>query len=491
MIENQNSETLQCLIPDFQYLFEPRTIAIVGASHNKIGGSKYFLANKESGFLSNPGKIYLINPKLQNLFGEPVYPSLTDERIPKPIDLVIIAVPAPIVPRIVLECDQIVRFGVIYTSGFNESGNEDLQKELEGAIQKVSTRFVGPNGLGILNPWHNLTIYPNWSNYRGHISYIAQSGGTLARLYLLLGTQGVGFRKLVSIGNAIDIRITELLQCFEKDPLTKTIALYLESIPDGRAFFNIAKRISLQKPIVLWKGGRTTRGSLATLSHTGGLAGDFKIWEAMTKQAGILLVDQFELFMDLIQSITIQPLYPKSLKMGIVVAGGGLGVEFTDLFASQGIIIPPLSQNTISKLQSIFPGVNTNFTNPVDMGEWGYNPKFFAQALTAVLEDPNIDSVVFVREPERFAIISQLLGIPDAKLLTVESLKQIAQKSKKPLFCNLSKNIEGTDVYQVQLEFKKDLIQIGIPVIDYIRNLPHIIKQLYHYGRYVNYHKGQ
>lgn len=485
MIENRNESALQCPIDDFQYLFNPQSLAIIGASKNKIGGSKYYLANKGSGFLENPSQIYLINPKLETLFGEQVYPNIKDERIPKPIDLAIIAVPAEIVPQVILECDQIVRYAVIYTSGFIEAGNKKLQRKLEDAIAQVSTRFVGPNGLGIINPYHNLTIYPGWVNYCGNISYIAQSGGTLARLYLMLGTQGIGFRKAVSIGNAADIKITELMQCFASDPKTELIALYLESIPNGREFYQLAKDISKTKPIILWKGGQTPRGIKATFSHTGGLAGDFEIWKAVAKQTGLFLVNHFELFMDTVQTLAIQQKFPQSKRICVLVAGGGLGVEFTDLFVSNGLEVPPLSPETVKKLGKIFPAVNTNFTNPIDMGEWGYNPLLFEKAFYAVLDDPNIDSVVFVREPERFAIISQLLGIPDAKAVTVESLKRIQAYSSKPIFCNLSKNKEGPDVYQTQLEFKKEVIELGIPVIDYIRNLPEIITQLYQHGHFL------
>lgn len=484
MIQNPSNQDISCNIADFHYLFEPESIAIIGASKNKIGGSKYYLANKESGFLNNPGNIYLINPRVDNLFGEVVYPSIRDERIPKPIDFVIIAVPAKFVPQVIMECDGIAKYGVIYSSGFREAGNPELQRQLESAIKKVSTRFIGPNGLGIVNPWHNLTIYPGWPNYKGDISYIAQSGGTMARLYLMLGTQGIGFRKVVSIGNAVDIRITDLIRCFYNDELTNVIALYLESIPNGREFLKLAQQISQKKPIVLWKGGQTQRGITATLSHTGGLAGDFTIWKAVAKQAGMFLVDHFEMFLDTVQTLTVQPKYPKSLRICILVAGGGLGVEFTDLFASNGLDVVPLSKETVERLNQIFPSVNTNFTNPIDMGEWGYNPVFFEKAFQAVLEDPNIDSVVFVREPERFAIISELLGIPDAKAVTVESLKKIAKNTSKPIFCNLSKNKEGTDVYDIQLEFKRELLEIGIPVTDYIRNLPSIIKQLFYYGKF-------
>jgi acyl-CoA synthetase (NDP forming) len=477
------SEIAECSIANIEYIFSPRSIAIIGASHNKIGGSKYYLANKTSGYVENGGKIYLINPKLETLFGEVVYPSLQDERIPKPVDLVIIAVPARHVPQIILECHNQALFGVIYSSGFGEAGNLELESQLVHAVSQVNTRFIGPNGLGILNPYHNLTIYPDWEHFTGGISYIAQSGGTMARLYLMLGSIGIGFRKVVSIGNAIDIKITDLLRCFASDPKTNTIALYLESVPNGREFFELARKITEYKPIILWKGGQTPRGINATLSHTGGLAGKFKIWEAMCKQAGIILADHFELFMDLNQIMAIRPVLPKSLDVAVYVAGGGIGVEFTDVCEKEGINIVDLSPSTIEKLSQIFPRVNTNFNNPIDTGEMGYDPSLFAKGFEAVLQDPNVDSVIFVREPERFEIISGLLGIPDAQKATVDYIQDLTAKYQKPVFCNLSKNEEGETSYQVQYAFKKELIQIGVPVIDIITNIPKIIKELHKFWK--------
>ncbi|MHA1519670.1 MAG: CoA-binding protein [Promethearchaeota archaeon] len=471
---------------NFKSLFYPKSIVIVGASKNLIGGSKYYHALKTSGYIPNEGKVYLINPKVSELFGEPVYPSISDIKIPKPIDLAIIAVSARIVPKILLECHNKVKFAVVYTSGFGEAGNIDLENEYREVISKIDTRVIGPNGLGVLNPYAKLNIYPNWVLYEGSLSWIAQSGGTMARLYMCLGPLGIGFHNVVSIGNAYDISITELLSYFHNDPMTKTIALYLESIPNGREFMEMAKKITPNKPIVLWKGGQSERGIKATASHTGGMAGSYDVWRAMCKQSGILLADHFELFQDLVQVAYVRPKLPKGLRVAILVAGGGIGVEFTDTFQKQGLIIPDFDNSTIEGLSQIFPSVNTNFKNPIDLGEMGYDPRLFEKAFLLVLEDPNVDIVVFVREPERFEIISQLLRIPDAQKATVESLTRIAKQTDKPIFCNPSMNKDDEKAYSLRHEFQIAMIQAGIPVINYMLNIPKIIKQLYNYGKFLD-----
>jgi len=472
------------IIEKFRPLFYPKSIAIVGASKNKIGGSKFWLALKYTKYEENGGKVYLINPNITELFGEKVYPNLNDENIPKPIDLVIIAVPARYVPEIVLQCDKIVKYGVIYTSGFGEANNIPLEKKLKEAIHSVSTRFIGPNGLGIINPYGRIAIYPGWEVYKGHVSYISQSGGTLARLYMNLGPLGIGFHNCVSIGNSYDISTNDLLEYFYQDSLTKIIALYLESIPDGRKFMQLARKITPTKPIILWKGGQTQRGIAATFSHTGGLAGKYEIWKAMCKQSGILLADHFELFLDLIQVASVRPIAPENLNVAILVAGGGIGVEFTDKFESVGFNIVDLQEDTINRLSKIFPPVNTNLKNPLDLGELSYDPRLFSKAMEIVLNDKGVGSVVFVREAERFNIISKMLGIADPQQMTIDSLSEIIKKSDKPVICNSSMNVDTELGYHQRHEFQVKMIEAGIPVINYLGNIPKILIQFYYYGKF-------
>jgi len=469
----------------FNSLFYPKSIAIVGASKNRIGGSKFYFALKYTGFEEIGGKTYLINPKLTELFGEKVYSNLLDDNIPKPIDLVIIAVPARFVPKIVLQCDKIAKFAVIFTSGFGEADNQPLDKELRNAINSVSTRFIGPNGLGIINPHSRIAIYPDWGVFKGNVSYISQSGGTLARLYLNLGPLGIGFHNCVSIGNSYDISINELLEYFYHDKLTKIIALYLESNPNGRKFMQLAQKITSTKPIVLWKGGQTKRGISATQSHTGGLAGSYNVWKAMCKQSGILLADHFELFLDLIQVASTRPVTPKNLNIAILVAGGGIGVEFTDKFESAGFTIVDLQNETIDKLSKIFPPVNTSLKNPLDLGELSYDPRLFSKAMEIVLEDEGVGSVVFVREAERFSMLSKMLGIEDAQKMTIDSLSEIISKSDKPVICNSSMNVDNEEGYRQRHEFQINMIEAGIPVVNYIGNIPKILMQFYYYGKFL------
>ena len=474
---------------DFTPLFHPKSVAIIGAGKNPVGGIKYYRALKISGYIKNGGKVYLINPKFTELLDQPVFPTIQDERLPKPIDLAIIAVKARLVPDALAQCHNYAKFAVIYTSGFGEAGNMELDKKLKETIAAVDTQIIGPNCIGIINTTSKLTVFPGWNFKKGGLSYIAQSGGTMARLYLMGISMGIGFNSSVAIGNAYGIQPLDLMKYFVEDEEhpTNVIALYLETIQNGRAFMDFAKKTTPHTPVVLFKGGQTNQTMDATFSHTGGLGGSYEIWKAMCKQTGILLADNFELFMDLVQVASIRPIPPKNLNVCILVAGGGIGVEFADNFIRSGLDLAEISQKTKDKLAQIFPAVNTSFTNPIDLGEYGYIPEYFAKAMEIVLQEENIGSIVFVREPERFPFISKNFGLKDSQKETIKSLSALLKNTNIPVFCNPSANEDSEESYHLRKDFQDKMIAAKIPIINNFRNIPTIIQQFYIYGKFIKY----
>jgi acyl-CoA synthetase (NDP forming) len=470
---------------DMTRLFYPKTIAVIGVSKNRIGGIKFVFANQE--FVNDGGKVYPINPKYQELFGFKVYPSLFDSEIPE-IDLAYISVPAKSVPDVVRECGRKkVKFAVIFSSGFGESGNLELQTKLEDAINSVkdTTRFIGPNCLGINNPYSKIHYYPGMPTAQGNISYVSMSGGNTGRLAGWMVSQGCGFANVVSIGNSIDLTPSDFINYFRNDPKTKTIALYLESIHDGRRFIEAIKKTSAVKPIVLLKGGQSEVGVQAVQSHTGGLAGSIDIWKALAKQFGVIFTDHFELFQDALTCFSIDYHLPKNENVCVLVAGGGISVEIADICIQNGLKIPELTEETQKALGKVFPPINTNFKNPVDTGEYGYVPELFAKALEIVANDPNIDTVLFVREAERFNIFQETMGRDDMKEVTIDSISKILKKVKKPMFCSTSPNGQEESAYKARYEFKINMLKENLPVIDYIPNVAKIIKQMICYDRYL------
>ncbi len=473
---------------DLTPLFYPNTMAVIGVSKNRIGGIKFVFANQN--FVKEGGKVYPINPKYEELFGFKVYPSLFDSEVPD-IDLAYISVPAKLVPGVVRECGKKkVKFAVIFTSGFGESGNLELQKELELAVKEAKniggTRFIGPNCLGINNPYSKIHYYPGMPEAPGNISYVSMSGGNTGRLAAWMVSQGVGFSNVVSIGNSIDLTPTDFLYYFRDDPLTKVIALYIESIEDGRRFIEAVKDITAIKPIVLLKGGQSEVGIQAVQSHTGGLAGSVDIWKALSKQYGIIFTDHFELFQDALTAFSIEYHLPKNENVCVLVAGGGISVEYADVCIKNGLKIPPLAEETRQALAKIFPSINTSFRNPLDLGELGYIPEMFAQALEIVSKDPNIETILFVREAERFHIFAETMGRNDMGQVTIESISKIMKKVKKPMFCSTSPNGQTIQAHQARLDFKKSMLKENLAIIDYIPNVAKIIKQMIRYNRYLN-----
>jgi len=481
-----NSGTQVSLNTDLRTLFYPKTIAVIGVNKNRVGGIKFVFANQEF-VTQGGGQVYPINPKYEELYGFRVYPSLFHPEVPD-IDLAYISVQADAVPELIRECGKKrVKFVVIFTSGFGESGNMELQTQLENAIKDVKpyTRIIGPNCLGINNPYSKIHYYPGMPSAPGNISYVSMSGGNTGRLASWQVSQGLGFHNIVSIGNSIDLTPADFIFHFLKDEKTKTIALYLESISDGRRFIEAVRKTTLTKPIILLKGGQSEAGIRAVHSHTGGLAGSSDIWQAISKQYGIIYTDHFELFQDAVTTFSIDYHLPKNENVCVLVAGGGISVEIADSCIKYGLQIPSLSQETQQSLANVFPSINTNFHNPVDLGEYGYVPEFFAQALEIVAKDPHIETVLFVREAERFKLFQETLSRADMEEKTVESISNVLKKVQKPMICSTSPNVQNERAYGARFQFKINMLKRNLPVIDYIPNACKIIKQMVCYYRYL------
>jgi acyl-CoA synthetase (NDP forming) len=472
--------------PDFDTMFFPKTVAVIGVSKNPTGGFKYYQALQHAGFMAAGNQVFLINPNYEEIFGVPVYPDVRDPRLPATIDLAIIAVKAENVPGVIEDIEGVVKFAVIYSSGFIESGNRELDDILQKALAGKTTRYLGPNCLGIHHPAGRLTYFAGMLTMPGPVSIVSQSGGNTARSFIMLNSLGIGTAKAISIGNQADITVADLLRYYRDDDATTTTCLYMESVPDGRDFMTAARAHTAKKPVIVWKGGQTDVGAQATASHTGGLAGSYRLWESACKQCGILLADHFEYFIDLTIACSLNPPQPlpKSKKVGIVVAGGGLAVEIADVAIRLGLEVPVLDSATQAKLGEVFPHENTSFRNPVDLGEWGYVPTKYAEALRIVAEDPNVGSLIFVREPERFKIYGKIFKIDNMQEVTIGLLKQVAQTTGKPLFGNPSANEDGLEALEARHNFQVAMLASGIPVMNYIPNICRVIKALYEYGQY-------
>ena len=356
----------------FERLFNPRAIAVIGASINlNYGGSQYVFTIKMAGY-SHP--IYPVNPKYggKELAGYKFYDSISSLPDDPPIDLAILAVPAKVVPSIIEELSKKkVPFAHIFSSGFAELGEEG--KELEESIIKIASkhgvRILGPNCMGIHNPQAKITFLMMAADLTpGPLGFISQSGGIAVSHGIRAPSLGYHHSKIISVGNQIDLDIIDFLRFFKEDPETKVIAMYIENIKrSGHEFVQLLKETTIKKPVIIWKGGKFKTGVQAVMSHTGGLAGDFKMWEAMTRQTGAILVNNFADLQDQIRTCLTYPI-PKTLSAVLMSGSGGFAVEMTDAVEACELNVPPLSKDAYEKINHFIPETNSNLKNPLEFG---------------------------------------------------------------------------------------------------------------------------
>ncbi len=290
---------------DLRQFFSPKSIAIVGVPRKdyRFGGLSYLGKFKEYGF---PGRLYPINPNATEILGFKVYPDLSS--LPEVPDLAIICVAARHVPEILEECARIgLRHIHILSSGFKEMGTEEgdtLEQRVTAISNENGLLVIGPNCMGPYSPSGRLTPWGAIPGMSGPLGIISQSGGLAQRLTEYTSSLGIGVEKAVSMGNTAVLSAVDYLEFMARDEKIRVIAMYLESVKDGAKLFHLAKEVSQKKPIILWKGGETEVGALTAASHTGGMAGERKIWEAFCRQTGVVLVRSMDEWVDAIMAFS-------------------------------------------------------------------------------------------------------------------------------------------------------------------------------------------
>ena len=319
-------------------LFKPKSVAIIGASrdHNSVGYG--ILRNLNTGCVfqckyCKPflGPLYPVNPYAEKVQGIRSYSSVL--RIEENVDLAIISVPAKIVPNVLEECvEKKVKAIIVVSAGFAELGKEG--KELQDKIAKIAKiakiPLLGPNCLGVIRPSSNLnaSFAPSMPP-QGNIAFISQSGALADSIIDWAIEARYGFSTVVSYGNKADLNVVDFLEYFAQDEETKAITLYVEGIDNGKEFIEVAKKVSKIKPIIALKAGRSEHGREAISTHTGSLAGSYKVYEAAFKQAGVIMADNVEEMFDLAKALAYQPPC-KGNNIAIISNAGGPAVLTTD-----------------------------------------------------------------------------------------------------------------------------------------------------------------
>ena len=351
------------------YMFHPRSIAVVGISADlpKFWMRQlYFDALLRSGY---PGQIYLVNPKGGELEGHPIYRTLTE--IPGQVDHVVASIPARYTPALMEECrTKGVKVVHVFASGFAETGEPDrieLQNQLVEIARQGNIRVIGPNCLGIYYPKGKIGLSPDFPRDPGPIGFLCQSGGNVDFMVRLAVARGLRFSKVVSYGNACDINECDLLDYFADDPETEVIAAYIEGITDGRRFAQVIKKAASAKPVVIFKGGYTDGGLRAAASHTGSLAGTDAVWEGIVRQAGAIRVYSIEEMVDmLVALLRMKP--PEGPNTCVIGNGGGASVMATDEIERAGLRVARMPPEIREGLKGFIDLANSMLRNPIDAG---------------------------------------------------------------------------------------------------------------------------
>jgi acyl-CoA synthetase (NDP forming) len=350
---------------DFDKLFNPRTVAVVGAS-NMLGkwGFNMPMNMIGGGF---KGELFMVNPREEKVLGFPAYNSIKD--IEEEIDLVVIAIPARKVGDVLLEAgEKGIRNAVVVSSNFSEVGEEGarLERHVADIANEAGITIVGPNTMGIYSKTCNLCclgapVYP----LKGGIGFVSQSGNLGVQLMTWGYRKGIGFSRFVGSGNAANTDISDWLEYLGDDPETKTIILYIEGIKDGRTFLEAARRITPRKPVIALKAGKGKQGERAAMSHSGSLAGPFELFRGAMEQAGIIEAETTEELVDLAAAFSALPVPPGD-RVGVMTLGGGWGVAAADAFDREGLKLAHLPTSVIEELDGFLPSFWSR-RNPVDI----------------------------------------------------------------------------------------------------------------------------
>jgi len=351
------------------YMFRPRSIAMVGISADLVKfwiKQLYFDSLLQCGY---PGQIYLVNPKGGELQGFPIYRTLTE--VPGQVDHVVVSIPARFTPALMEECRaKGVKVVHVFASGFAETGEPErieMQNQLVEIARRGNMRIIGPNCLGIYYPKGKIGLSPDFPKDSGPIGFLCQSGGNVDFTVRLAVTRGLRFSKVVSYGNACDINECDLLDYFADDPETGVIAAYIEGITDGRRFAQTMKKAASVKPVVIFKGGYTDGGLRAAASHTGSLAGTDAVWDGIIRQAGAIRVYDIEEMVDMLVAL-LRMTPPKGPNTCVIGTGGGASVMATDEIERAGLRMARIPPEIREQLKVFIDLANSMLRNPIDAG---------------------------------------------------------------------------------------------------------------------------
>jgi acyl-CoA synthetase (NDP forming) len=417
--------------------------------------------------------IYPVHPREKELLGLKAYPGIKE--IPVDIDLAISLVPRSEVLQVVRDCAvKGVKGLILFTSGFKEKDAEGgkIEQEIVLAARKGGVRLIGPNANGFYCPAAKICTFPGalmaggLPAESGGTAIISQSGSFADYTCQVLTGKNIRFSYAVGYGNESDLGAVDFLEYFGTDKETRVIAGYLEGIKNGRRFYELAQKISKQKPIIIWKGGLTESGARAAFAHTGSLAGSRQVWETMFKQSGIISVHSVEEVSDCVTAFSWLPL-PKGKRTAILSGMAGTNVGTADNCLMMGLEMAKYTEKTNQRLSKILPAIGTTAANPTDIGAGVLvNPTLYGETAKILLEDENTDMLITVTGPDNPS--------------TVKDLADAALHTDKPMVVSLF-DIAGLVEPQVKLLQEKH-----VPVYLDPKRAANALAKMAEYAEYKN-----
>ncbi len=467
-------------------LFRPRSIAVVGASTKKgLNINVFFPALVDAKF---QGSLYPVNRHADEVMGYRAYRSVLD--IPGTVDYAIIAVPRDQVLGVVRDCiTKQAAAAHIFTSGFGETHTSEgrrLNQELK-QLAAGQIRIIGPNCMGIYCPGARMAYIPGQSMLTGEVGFISQSGGHNSLFIETATSQGLYFSKAISIGNSVDLGINDFLEYMGGDDETRIIGVYVEGAAEGqgRRFFELVKKITATKPVMIMKAGRGESGVRAAASHTGSLAGTYRLWQGMAKQANAIMVNDYTEMVDFIWAYRCLE-QVSGLRAAVVSGGGGNSVWCGDTLSSLGFSLPALSPEVQKKMLETTDAVGTIAQNPIDPNMSAFDPEVHCRVFEILADQPDIDILINIgildfvyRMFIQPGLISRTEVIQDA----VNRLAAIRERVRKPFLAVYAHVSENAELSAIANEIRYETRKQAVACYSSLERMARAVHRLYHYYR--------
>jgi acetyltransferase len=443
-------------------IFKPHSVAVIGATDRPGSVGRAVLWS----LVSSPfgGTVYPVSTRRASVLGIKAFAKVSD--IPESVDLAVIVTPAATVPDVITECvENGVRGAVVISAGFKEHGDagKELERQLLERIEGTALRVVGPNCLGVMNPVSGLNAtFASHIARPGNVGFISQSGALCTAILDWAQKEMVGFSTFVSVGSMLDVGWGDLIDYLGNDGRTQSIVMYMESVGDARSFLSAAREVSLNKPIIVIKAGRTEAAAQAAASHTGSLTGSDEVLDAAFRRCGVLRVNTIADLFYMADVLSKQP-RPKGPRLAIVTNAGGPGVLAADGLLSNGGELAKLASESTEALNKILPP-HWSHNNPIDvLGD--ALPERFAKVLEIAAQDPGSDGMLAITCPQ---------GMADPTL-TAEHLKVYAHQTGKPV---LASWMGGTEVAA-----GRDILnRAGIPTFEFPDTAARVFCSMWRYS---------